>query len=54
MVPSSGDGDNADGTGDKGKSKAPNLNRLIKARLQKLVEKADDTYAAFLSMPGWC
>ncbi|KIL71554.1 hypothetical protein M378DRAFT_174801 [Amanita muscaria Koide BX008] len=43
MVPSSGDGDNADGTGDKGKSKAPNLNRLIKARLQKLVEKADDT-----------
>ena len=36
MVPSEEDVEN-------GKSKTPNLNRLIKARLEKLVSKADET-----------
>jgi len=36
MVPSEEDMEN-------GKSKAPNLNRLIKARLEKLVSKSDET-----------
>ena len=36
MVPSEEDIEN-------GKSKTPNLNRLIKARLEKLVSKADET-----------
>lgn len=37
MVPSEEDLEN-------GKSKTPNLNRLIKARLEKLVSKSDATY----------
>ena len=36
MVPSEEDVEN-------GKSKSPNLNRLIKARLEKLVSKSDET-----------
>jgi hypothetical protein len=36
MVPSEEDVEN-------GKFKTPNLNRLIKARLEKLVSKADET-----------
>lgn len=36
LVPSEEDAEN-------GKSKTPNLNRLIKARLEKLVSKADET-----------
>ena len=36
LVPSEEDVEN-------GKSKAPNLNRLIKARLEKLVSKSDET-----------
>jgi hypothetical protein len=36
MVPSEEDVEN-------GKSKTPNLNRLIKARLEKLVSKSDET-----------
>ncbi|KAF8641083.1 hypothetical protein AX17_000727 [Amanita inopinata Kibby_2008] len=44
MVPLDEDAENADGeTGKKGKSKPPNMNRMIKSRLQKLVGKADDT-----------
>lgn len=40
------DGANEDGDGDgkKGKNKTPNMNRLLKARLQKLVDKTDDSY----------
>lgn len=46
MVPSAADAENADGgSGDKGKSKTPSMYRTIKSRLQKLVDKADDTYA---------
>lgn len=37
MVPLDEDGENA------GKTKAPSMNRLIKSKLQKLVEKTDDT-----------
>ena len=40
MVPSEEDAEN-------GKSKTPNLNRLIKARLEKLVSKADETCVVF-------
>ena len=36
MVPNEDDAEN-------GKSKTPNLNRLIKARLEKLVSKSDET-----------
>ncbi|KAF8625192.1 hypothetical protein AX15_005497 [Amanita polypyramis BW_CC] len=44
MVPPMADVENADGgTGDKGKSKTPSMYRMIKSRLQKLIEKADDT-----------
>lgn len=46
MVPSAADAENIDGgSGDKGKSKAPSMYRIIKSRLQKLVDKADDSYA---------
>ena len=46
MVPSVADVENVDGgAGDKGKSKTPSMYRMIKSRLQKLIEKADDTYA---------
>ncbi|PFH52268.1 hypothetical protein AMATHDRAFT_57287 [Amanita thiersii Skay4041] len=41
MIPSDEDGENVDGE-KKGKTKAPNLNRLIKSRLQKLVDKTND------------
>jgi chromatin structure-remodeling complex subunit RSC4 len=37
------DGENAEGDEGKGKTKAPNLIRLIKSRLQKLVDKTDET-----------
>lgn len=43
MIPKDEDGENADGDEKTGKSKAPNLTRLIKSRLQKLVDKADDS-----------
>jgi hypothetical protein len=40
-------GDPVDGEGDddrkKEKNKPPNMNRLLKSRLQKLVNKTDDT-----------
>lgn len=39
MVPSA---ENGDGEDKKGKGKAPNLNRLLKSRLQKLVDKTDE------------
>lgn len=42
MVPSEEDMEN-------GKSKTPNLNRLIKARLEKLVSKADETCVVIAS-----
>ena len=42
MIPPDEDGENVDGDG-KGKSKLPNLNRLIKSRLQKLVDKTDES-----------
>ncbi|KAG5637649.1 hypothetical protein H0H81_003726 [Sphagnurus paluster] len=42
LLPQDEDGENVDGEG-KGKSKAPSLNRLIKSRLQKLVDKTDDS-----------
>ena len=41
LIPLDEDGENADGEDKKGKSKGPNLNRLIKTRLQKLVDKTD-------------
>ena len=43
-----GDDDDAEGNGEVGsdnedkKKKAPNMNRLLKTRLQKLVDKTDD------------
>lgn len=43
--------DDAEGHGEAGsdgeegkKKKAPNMNRLLKTRLQKLVDKTDDSY----------
>lgn len=36
-------GSDAEGDAEK-KKKGPNMNRLLKSRLQKLVTKADDTY----------
>lgn len=38
--------DGVGGSDDEGgkKKKAPNMNRLLKARLQKLVEKTDESY----------
>ncbi|KAF5385065.1 hypothetical protein D9615_001251 [Tricholomella constricta] len=55
MVPADEDGENLDGDG-KGKSKAPNLNRLLKSRLQKLVDKVDDSGRAlsteFMELPS--
>lgn len=42
LAPADDDGENVDGEGKK-KSKAPNLGRLIKSRLQKLVDKTDDS-----------
>lgn len=42
LVPPDDDDENGDADGEKkGKSKAPNLNRLIKSRLQKLVARTD-------------
>jgi chromatin structure-remodeling complex subunit RSC4 len=41
--PTDEDGENAEADGGKGKSKGPNLTRLIKSRLQKLVDKTDET-----------
>ncbi|KII93605.1 hypothetical protein PLICRDRAFT_152493 [Plicaturopsis crispa FD-325 SS-3] len=42
--------------GDKKKAKAPNLTRMLKSRLQKVVEKADDTgrvlSAEFMDLPN--
>ncbi|TFK77405.1 Bromodomain-containing protein [Pluteus cervinus] len=40
MVPSEDDGEDGD---KKGKNKGPNLTRLMKTRLQKLIEKTDET-----------
>jgi len=43
MTPSDDSGGNHDGDGSKkGKTKPPNMNRMIKSRLQKLVDKTDD------------
>jgi hypothetical protein len=42
LFPADEDGENAEGEEGKGKSKAPNLTRLIKSRLQKLVDKTDE------------
>lgn len=44
MVPMDDDGEN--------KSKAPNLMRLLKSRLQKLVDKTDDSYDFIHSLAG--
>jgi hypothetical protein len=41
--PTDEDGENAEGDGGKGKIKGPNLTRLVKSRLQKLVDKTDET-----------
>lgn len=40
--------DNAVGSDDDGgkKKKTPNLSRILRMRLQKLVDKTDDTYVA--------
>ncbi|KAH9947106.1 Bromodomain-containing protein [Amylocystis lapponica] len=51
-----GAGHGSDDEGGK-KKKAPNMNRLLKTRLQKLVEKTDDSYGPctcyeFLEMPN--
>ena len=46
LAPSNEDGEN--GEDEKGKSKVPNLNRLIKSRLQKLVDKTDPSYVSLL------
>lgn len=48
--------DGADGAGSDGddgdkKKKAPNMNRILKGRLQKLVAKTDDTYVDKLQVP---
>ena len=43
MVPSEEDAEN-------GRSKTPNLNRLIKARLEKLVSKSDETCVVFFAV----
>lgn len=49
------DDDDAEANGEAGsdsedkKKKAPNMTRLLKTRLQKLVDKTDDKYV--LSMP---
>lgn len=43
LFPADEDGENAEGDEGKGKAKAPNLTRLIKSRLQKLVDKTDET-----------
>lgn len=40
------DGSDAEGDGGK-KKKPPNMTRLLKSRLQKLVEKTDDEYVSF-------
>ena len=51
-----GDDDDAEANGDgvsddeDKKKKAPNLNRLLKTRLQKLVDKTDDTYVFTFSL----
>ncbi|KAG6865756.1 hypothetical protein C0991_011953 [Blastosporella zonata] len=42
LIPPSENGENGDGDGKK--SKAPNLTRLLKSRLQKLADKTDDSY----------
>ncbi|KAH7925172.1 Bromodomain-containing protein [Leucogyrophana mollusca] len=42
-------GDEADGEDGKKKNKPPNMNRLLKARLQKLVEKTDEDTGRVLS-----
>ena len=41
LVPLVGADDESDEDDEKGKSKVPNLNRMIKSRLQKLIEKTD-------------
>lgn len=40
-----GDGEGSDGEEGK-KKKGPNMHRLLKTRLQKVVDKADDTYVS--------
>lgn len=54
LAPSNEDG--GDGEDEKGKSKAPNLNRLIKSRLQKLVDKTDPSgrtmSTVFMELPS--
>lgn len=44
LAPAAEGDDISDDDDKKGKSKAPNLSRLIKSRLQKLVEKTDKEY----------
>jgi hypothetical protein len=59
MVPSSNEEESIDivddGTGGdtaeaKKKAKAPNMNRLLKTRLLKLIEKTDETFFICLSV----
>ncbi|GLB35855.1 putative bromo domain containing protein [Lyophyllum shimeji] len=55
LAPPDEDSENLDGEG-KAKSKAPNLNRLIKSRLQKLVDMTDETgrvlSSEFMELPS--
>jgi len=44
LAPSAGADNESDDDDEKGKSKVPNLNRMIKSRLQKLIEKTDKKY----------
>lgn len=44
-----GAGSDGDGEGTK-KKKTPNMSRLLKSRLQKLIEKTDDLFVPIVSL----
>ena len=44
-----GAGSDGDGEGTK-KKKIPNMSRLLKSRLQKLIEKTDDSFVVIISL----
>ena len=44
LAPLVGADNESDDDDERGKSKVPNLNRIIKSRLQKLIEKTDKEY----------
>lgn len=51
LAPLVGADNESDDDDEKGKSKVPNLNRIIKSRLQKLIEKTDKEYASVHLFP---